>query len=86
NLNEVVSACVRLLDDPDATVRDLCEHIRGPDFPTTAEIITPASELAAMYETGTGSVRCRATWTKEHGNLVVTALPYQVSPSKVIEQ
>lgn len=86
NLNEVVSACVRLLDDPDATVRDLCEHIRGPDFPTTAEIITPAHELVEMYETGTGSVRCRATWTKEHGNLVVTALPYQVSPSKVIEQ
>ncbi|HZH43276.1 MAG TPA: DNA topoisomerase IV subunit A [Lysobacter sp.] len=86
NLNEVVSACVRLLDDPDASVRDLCEHIRGPDFPTTAEIITPTDELAQMYESGTGSVRCRATWAKEHGNLVVTALPYQVSPSKVIEQ
>lgn len=86
NLNEVVSACVRLLDDPDATVRDLCEHIRGPDYPTTAEIITPAADLLSMYETGHGSVRARATWTREGQNIVVTALPYQVSPSKVIEQ
>jgi len=86
NVNEVVSACVRLLDDPDATVRDLCEHVRGPDYPTTAEIITPASDLLNMYETGHGSVRARATFEKEHGNIVITALPHQVSPSKVIEQ
>lgn len=86
NLNEIVSACVRLLDDPDATVRDLCEHVRGPDYPTTAEIITPAADLLSMYETGTGSVRARATFVKEGQNIVVTALPYQVSPSKVIEQ
>ena len=86
NLNEVVSACVRLLDDPDATVRDLCEHIRGPDYPTTAEIITPGADLLSMYETGHGSVRARATWVREAQNIVVTALPYQVSPSKVIEQ
>jgi len=87
NLNEIVSACVRLLDDPDATVADLCEHVRGPDYPTSAEIITPAADLRAMYETGNGSVRARATWQKEGtGNFVVTALPYQVSPSKVIEQ
>jgi len=86
NLNEVVSACVRLLDDPQASVRDLCEHIRGPDYATAAEIITPASELVAMYETGNGSVRTRATWVREGQNLVVTALPYQVSPSKIMEQ
>ncbi|MBO9717827.1 MAG: DNA topoisomerase IV subunit A [Pseudoxanthomonas sp.] len=87
NLNEVVSACVRLLDDPAASVADLCEHVRGPDYPTGAEIITGASDLRTMYETGNGSVRARATWTKEAtGNFVVTALPYQVSPSKVIEQ
>ena len=65
NLNEVVSACVRLLDDPDATVRDLCEHVLGPDYPTAAEIITPRADLLAMYETGMGSVRARATWVKE---------------------
>ncbi|QDW65741.1 DNA topoisomerase IV subunit A [Luteimonas granuli] len=86
NLNEVVSACVRLLDDPDATVADLCEHIRGPDYPTEAEIITPAADLRAMYESGHGSVRARATFVKEGQNIVVTALPYQVSPGKVIEQ
>ena len=86
NLNEVVSACVRLLDDPDATVRDLCEHVRGPDYPTAAEIITPTADLQAMYETGTGSVRARGVFVKESTNIVITELPYQVSPSKVIEQ
>jgi topoisomerase-4 subunit A len=86
NLNEIVSACVRLLDDPEATVRDLCEHVRGPDYPTEAEIITLPSDLLLMYETGLGSVRARATFAKENANIVITALPYQVSPSKVIEQ
>jgi topoisomerase-4 subunit A len=60
NLREVASACIRLLDEPEATIADLCEHVKGPDFPTAAEIITPANELAAMYTTGNGSVRCRA--------------------------
>lgn len=86
NLNEIVSACVRLLDDPDATTRDLCEHVLGPDYPTTAEIITPRADLLAMYETGLGSVRARATWVKEAQNFVITALPYQASPGKIIEQ
>jgi topoisomerase-4 subunit A len=86
NLNEVVAACIRLLDDPDASVRDLCEHLRGPDYPTAAEIITPAADLLSMYETGYGSVRARGTFAKDGTNIVITALPYQVSPSKVIEQ
>ncbi len=86
NLNEVVSAAVRLLDDPEASVRDLCEHVRGPDYPTAAEIITPAADLRAIYETGGGSVRARATWVREGANIVITALPYQVSPSKIMEQ
>ncbi|MET4728202.1 topoisomerase-4 subunit A [Lysobacter enzymogenes] len=86
NLNEVVSACVRLLDDPDATTRDLCEHVLGPDYPTTAEIITPRADLLQMYETGLGSVRARAVFEKDGANLVITALPYQTSPGKVIEQ
>src|SRR3546814_502806 len=86
NLGEVVSACVRLLDDPDATVRDLCEHVRGPDYPTTAEVITPAADLLAMYETGNGSIRARAPFAREGANIVITALPYPVSPSQVIEQ
>jgi topoisomerase-4 subunit A len=86
NLGEVVSACVRLLEDPEATVRDLCEHVRGPDYPTRAEIITPARDLLALYETGNGSVRARATFVREHANIVIDALPHQVSPSRVIEQ
>jgi topoisomerase-4 subunit A len=86
NLREIASACIRLLDDPDATVRDLCEHVLGPDYPTRAEIITPKAELQAMYENGTGSVRARAVYVKEDGNVVITALPYQVSPSRILEQ
>ena len=86
NLNEIVSALLHLIDDPDATIADLCEHVKGPDYPTTAEIITSPSDLRNIYETGYGSVRARATFLKEGSNIVITALPHQVSPSKVIEQ
>ena len=86
NLSEVVSACVRLLDDPEATTADLCEHVRGPDYPTEAEVITPTADLVRMYETGHGSIRARAVWERESNNIVITALPHQVSPGKVIEQ
>ncbi|MGH8147374.1 MAG: DNA topoisomerase IV subunit A [Rhodanobacteraceae bacterium] len=86
NLREVVGACIHLLDEPSASIADLCEHIKGPDFPTAAEIITPRNELAAMYATGIGSVRGRAVYAEERDNVVVTALPHQVSPAKVIEQ
>ena len=86
NLREVVSACIRLLDDPDATVADLCEHIQGPDYPTEAEIITPRNELLAIYQSGVGSLRARAVYQREDSNIVITALPHQVSPSKLLEQ
>jgi topoisomerase-4 subunit A len=86
NMREIASACIRLLDDPDATIVDLCEHVRGPDYPTEAEIITPRNELLAMYESGGGSIRARAVYTREDGNIVITALPHQVSPSKILEQ
>ena len=86
NLREVVSACIRLLDEPKATVAQLCEHIKGPDFPTNAEIITPAEDLLKLYETGNGSVKMRAIWERENAEIVVTALPHQVSPAKVLEQ
>ncbi|HEV2320999.1 MAG TPA: DNA gyrase subunit A, partial [Gammaproteobacteria bacterium] len=81
NLKEIASACIRLLDEPKATVRDLCEHVKGPDFPTGAEIITSKTELRQMYDTGNGSVRVRAKWSREKGTgeIVITALPYQVS-------
>ncbi|WP_127477599.1 DNA topoisomerase IV subunit A [Sulfurivermis fontis] len=86
NLREVVSACVRLLEEPRATIEQLCEHIQGPDYPTDAEIITPRAELLKMYQTGGGSVRMRARWERDEGDIVITALPYQVSGAKVLEQ
>ncbi len=86
NLREVVSACVRLLDQPKATVTELCEHIPAPDFPTDAEIITPQEDLLRMYETGHGSVKMRALWERENGDIVITALPHQASPAKMLEQ
>jgi topoisomerase-4 subunit A len=86
NISEVISACVHLLDEPKATTRDLMKHIRGPDFPTEALIITPAEELAKIYEEGRGSVRSRAVYSIEGGDIVITALPYQASPAKVLEQ
>ncbi|MGA7965339.1 MAG: DNA topoisomerase IV subunit A [Gammaproteobacteria bacterium] len=87
NLREVTSACMRLLEAPKSTVAELCEHIQGPDFPTAAELITPRADIVQMYETGNGSVRLRAVYTREKGgDIVITALPYQVSGDKVLEQ
>jgi topoisomerase-4 subunit A len=86
NLREVASACVHLLDEPKATIEELCEHIKGPDYPTEAEIITPRADLLKIYETGRGSVRMRAVYRIEDGDIVVTALPHQVSGAKVLEQ
>ncbi|MFO7593094.1 MAG: DNA topoisomerase IV subunit A [Pseudomonadota bacterium] len=86
NLREVASACVRLLEAPKSTIEELCEHVQGPDYPTEAEIITPRKDLLKIYETGHGSVRMRAKWEKEEGDVVITALPYQVSGAKVLEQ
>ena len=86
NLNEVVAATIHLLDSPKATVSDLCKHIKGPDFPTEAEIITPVDELRTLYETGRGALRVRAAYAVEDGAVVIHALPYQVSGAKVLEQ
>jgi topoisomerase-4 subunit A len=86
NLKEVAAACIRLIEEPDCSVRDLCEHVKGPDYPTEAEIITPREDLLKVYETGAGSIRARAVYTREDGNIVITALPYQVSPAKIHEQ
>lgn len=86
NLREVAAACVRLLDDPKTTVEQLCEHVQGPDYPTEAEIVTPRADLLKLYETGRGSVRMRAVYRVEDGDIVVSALPHQVSGSKVLEQ
>ncbi|WP_428605775.1 DNA topoisomerase IV subunit A [Sedimenticola sp.] len=86
NLREVASACIRLLESPRSTLEELCEHIQGPDYPTEAEIITPQDELLKVYETGGGSIRMRARYIREQGDVVITALPHQVSGAKVLEQ
>ncbi|MEJ2393328.1 MAG: DNA topoisomerase IV subunit A [Candidatus Thiodiazotropha sp.] len=86
NLREVAAACVHLLDAPKATTAELMMHLHGPDYPTEAEIITPAHELSKIYETGHGSVRMRAIYERENGDVIVTALPHQVSGAKILEQ
>ncbi|HJS22083.1 MAG TPA: DNA topoisomerase IV subunit A [Steroidobacteraceae bacterium] len=87
NLREVAAACVRLIDEPEVTLRKLCQHIRGPDFPTGAEIISSRNEIIQFYNTGNGAFRARATYEiDEEGDIVITALPFQVSGTKVQEQ
>ncbi|WP_419832501.1 DNA topoisomerase IV subunit A [Endozoicomonas atrinae] len=86
NLREVANACIHLLENPKASVAELCEHIQGPDFPTEAELITPRSDLIKMYESGRGSLRMRAVYQQDSGDIVVTALPHQASGAKVLEQ
>jgi topoisomerase-4 subunit A len=86
NLREITTACIHLLDEPNATVEQLCEHVQGPDFPTQAEIITPRREILEMYKTGNGSIRMRAVYVKEDYEIIITALPHQVSGAKILEQ
>ena len=86
NLREVVTACVQLLEDPDTTLSQLCKHIKGPDFPTGAEIISTRADIKAIYESGNGSIRARAVYEIEDGDVVITQLPYQVSGSRIQEQ
>lgn len=86
NLREVVSACVHLLENPKAELDELCQFIPGPDFPTQAEIITPAKDIQQMYASGRGSIKMRAIYHKEDGDIVITALPHQVSGAKILEQ
>ncbi len=86
NLGEVARACIHLLDKPKASLDDLMGYIAGPDYPTAAEIISSPEDIRRIYETGNGSLRCRAVYTKEEGDIVITALPFQVSGSRVVEQ
>ena len=86
NINEVADAAVLLLDNPKAGLDDVVNIIQGPDFPTEAEIISPKDDIRKMYETGRGSIKMRATWHKEDGEIIISALPHQSSPSKIIAQ
>ena len=86
NLKEVAMACIHLLEHPKAGIEEICGHIKGPDFPTGAEIITPADELAEIYARGRGVFKMRAVFHRENGDIVITALPHQVSGAKILEQ
>ena len=86
NIREVAGACVELLDNPEISIDALCEHVLAPDFPTAAEIITPREDLKRLYRTGNGSVKMRAVYEIEDGEIVITALPHQCSGAKVLEQ
>ncbi|MFA6051118.1 MAG: DNA topoisomerase IV subunit A [Methylobacter sp.] len=86
NLREVANACIQLLDEPDSSLETIFSHIKGPDYPTDAEIITPADEIQRMYVSGGGSIKMRAKYEQEDGNIVITALPHQVSGAKLMEQ
>lgn len=86
NIREVANAAMMLADNPNATLSEVMAHIQGPDFPTEAEIITSAEDIAKIYKTGRGSIRMRAVWKKEDGDIVITDLPHQVSGAKILEQ
>ncbi|OAV21105.1 Topoisomerase IV subunit A [Moraxella catarrhalis] len=89
NLHEVVKACIRLLKNPELSIKQLVQTLPAPDLPTTAEIITPKDDMIAMYETGKGSYKMRATYhtdPKQNHLVIINALPYQVSGNKVVEQ
>jgi len=86
NLREVAAAAIHLLEDPEATTAALMKHVKGPDLPTGAEIISPRADLKEFYDKGVGSFKARATWEIEDGNVVITAFPHQVSPSRVLQQ
>ncbi|MDE0982932.1 MAG: DNA topoisomerase IV subunit A [Gammaproteobacteria bacterium] len=86
NLREVAAACIHLLDKPKATIKDICKIIKGPDYPSEAELITPKNDIEELYTTGRGSLKARATYVKENGEILINALPFQVSGAKVLEQ
>ena len=86
NINEVVKACIKILEEPKVSLEDLYKIIPGPDYPTEAEIISPEEELREIYSTGRGSVKMRATYEVEDGEIVILALPHQTSSSKILEQ
>ncbi len=86
NIREVASACIRLLDEPNTSIDELCEHVLAPDYPTDAEIITPRADLQKIYHEGRGSVKMRAIYEVQDGEIIITALPHQTSGAKVLEQ
>ena len=90
NLGEVIDATVKLIEDPDATVEDLLKYIKGPDFPTGAQILGKAG-MREAYKTGIGKVQVRSVCTIEEtergkSQIVITEIPYMVNKARLIEK
>jgi len=86
NLNEVASALIHLIDNPKATVSALMKHVKGPDYPTGGELVSPREDIKQIYSTGSGTIRLRASYKVENGDIVITSLPHQISGGKILEQ
>ncbi len=86
NLREVSKALIHLIDNEDTDIKKICKFIKGPDFPTDAEIITPPEEIASAYKTGHGRIKMRAKYHVEDGEIIFTALPHHASTEKIYEQ
>ncbi|QBY04998.1 DNA topoisomerase IV subunit A [Thalassotalea sp. HSM 43] len=86
NVRELADACVHLIEQPKAEISDLLQFVKAPDYPTDAEIITPSEEIAKIYQTGRGSIKMRAVFDMEQGDIVISALPHQASGAKILEQ
>jgi topoisomerase-4 subunit A len=86
NLKEVANALLKLLDEPDATLGDLMKYIKGPDFPTGGELVSSRADIVQIYKTGGGTLRLRARYEIEDGEIVIYELPFQTSGAKVLEQ
>ncbi|MCP3944943.1 MAG: DNA topoisomerase IV subunit A [Desulfobacteraceae bacterium] len=86
NLREVAKALIHLIENEDADLSAICKYIKGPDFPTDAEIITPSAEIRQMYADGKGRIKMRATYQIEDGEIIFCALPFHASTEKIYEQ
>ena len=91
NLGEVTTALLKLLADPDLSSVQLCRYVKGPDFPTGAQILNSADELREIYRTGSGTVRLRATWEETPASrgareILITSIPYMVNKSALVER
>jgi len=86
NINEIIDATVFLLDNPRSELSELLEIIKGPDFSNNAPIIASEEELLEIYSTGRGGFKIQAQWAQEKNDIIINALPYQASGSKILEQ
>ena len=91
NLNEVCTALVKLLENPDLSSVQLARYIKGPDFPTGGQMLNAPEELKEIYKTGSGAIRLRATWeegpaSRASKTIYITSIPYTINKSTLVER